>query len=263
MKYTAVIPTYNERENIEELIAQVLSVGPEFNVLVVDDNSPDGTGEIVHALQEENERVRVIHRARKSGLGTAYMDGMTLALAEGADFVVQMDADFSHPPSALPRMLAAAEGTGADVVIGTRYASGGRIKNWPLARHVLSRAGNFYARLLLGRSFSDYTSGFMLHRATSLSELPFCQFACSNFAFLVELKVEYAARGRRAVEVPIEFVNRERGASKISLRIVWEAFRIVLHIYRRHGRPGLGKVALPAAPDASLAASEGPPRRLP
>jgi dolichol-phosphate mannosyltransferase len=258
MKCTAVVPTYNERENIEELIAQILDLGPEFNVLVVDDNSPDGTGEIAHTLQQGNERVRVIHRARKSGLGTAYMDGMTLALAEGADFVVQMDADFSHPPAVLPQLLAIAEEAGADVVIGTRYAGGGRIKGWPIVRHVLSRVGNFYARMLLGRSFSDYTSGFMLHRASSLRELPFREFGCTNFAFLLELKAEYGRRGLRTEEMPIEFINRTRGASKISLGIVFEAFRIVLQINRRMRRERAATVALPVPQTDAISATEGP-----
>jgi dolichol-phosphate mannosyltransferase len=263
MKCTAVIPTYNERENIEGLIEQVLGLGPEFHVLIVDDNSPDGTGEIVRRLQEQSERVRVLQRPGKKGLGTAYMDGMTLALAEGADYVVQMDADFSHQPSALVQFLDTAQQTDAEVVIGTRYAQGGAIRNWPLSRKLLSRVGNTYARLLLGREMTDYTSGFMLHRSSALREVPFCEFAGSNFAFLLELKVEYARQGRRAVEVPIEFINRERGTSKISLRIVLEAFRIVLHIYRRHGRLTFAKVALPEPADATLATPEGPQRRLP
>jgi dolichol-phosphate mannosyltransferase len=263
MKCTAVIPTYNERENIAELIPQILALGPEFHVLVVDDNSPDGTGEVVHQLQQENQRVRVIHRARKSGLGTAYMDGMTLALAEGADFVVQMDADFSHPPSALPEFLAIAEGTGADVVIGTRYSGGGRVKGWPVARHLLSRCGNFYARILLGSSFSDYTSGFMLHRASVLRELPFRDFGCTNFAFLLELKSEYGRRGLRIAEVPIEFVNRTRGASKISLGIVIEAFRIVLQINRRMRRERAAGIAPSTAPAPDAISAPDSPKELP
>ena len=262
MKCTAVIPTYNERQNIGELIEQVLALGPEFHIVVVDDNSPDGTGELLRGIQERNGRVRVIHRAGKSGLGTAYMDGMTFALADGADYVVQMDADFSHSPACLPQFLSTAEETGADVVIGTRYASGGRIRNWPLARHVLSRVGNFYTRLLLGSTFSDYTSGFMLHRASALRDLPFCEFAGSNFAFLLEMKTEYGRRGLCTVEVPIEFVNRTRGASKIAPHIVWEAFRIVLHIYRRHGRAAYGSTALPEV-EAPLAAPDSPQRRVP
>lgn len=261
-KCIAVIPTYNERENIEELIVQVLGLGPEFHVLIVDDNSPDGTGEIVHKLQQENERVRVIHRARKSGLGTAYMDGMTVALADGADYVVQMDADFSHPPASVPEMLKIAEQTGADVVIGTRYAGGGRIEGWPIARHLLSRGGNWYARVMLGRAFSDYTSGFMLHRASVLRELPFREFGCSNFAFLLELKSEYGRRDLHIAEMPIEFVNRTRGASKISLSIVFEALRIVLQINRRVRRErAAGVVPLAGSPaDAldALSATEGP-----
>jgi dolichol-phosphate mannosyltransferase len=261
MNVTAVIPTYNERENIEDLVAQILALGPEFHVLVVDDNSPDGTGEIVHQLQQENERVHVIHRARKSGLGTAYMDGMTLALAEGADFVVQMDADFSHPPAMLPELLAIAKRTDADVVIGTRYSGGGRIKGWPIVRHLLSRGGNLYARMLLGSQFSDYTSGFMLHRSTALRELPFREFGCSNFAFLLELKSEYGRRKLHAEEMPIEFVNRTRGASKISMGIVFEAFRIVLQINRRMRRERALGVTLPVpAADAldAISATEGP-----
>lgn len=263
MKCTVVIPTYNERPNIEELISEVLSQGPEYHVLIVDDNSPDGTGEVVSRMQQENGRVGVIRRAGKRGLGSAYMEGLTQALASGADYVAQMDADFSHAPSYVPCFLARAQETGADVVIGTRYARGGKIRNWPLVRHLLSRAGNFYARLLLGRSYTDYTSGFMLHRASVLRELPFCQFGCSNFAFLLELKVEYARAGARVVEEPIEFVNRVRGTSKISLRIIWEAFWIVLHIFRRHGRARFGPVALPEPGDGPLAAPGGPQRKLP
>jgi dolichol-phosphate mannosyltransferase len=262
MKCTAVIPTYNERQNIGELIEQVLALGTEFHVVVVDDNSPDGTGDLLRSIEERTERVRVIHRPGKSGLGTAYMDGMTFALADGADFVVQMDADFSHSPIYLPLFLSTAEETGADVVIGTRYAGGGHVRGWPLARHVLSRVGNLYTRLLLGSKFSDYTAGYMLHRASALRELPFCDFAGSNFAFLLEMKVEYGRRGLCAVEVPIEFVNRTRGASKIAPHIVWEAFWIVLHIYRRHGRHVHGAASLPEA-ETPLATPESPQRRAP
>ena len=258
MKCTVVIPTYNERPNIEQIIAEILSQGPEYHVLIVDDNSPDGTGEIVRGLQEQNARVSVIRRPGKNGLGTAYMEGLTQALAGGADFVAQMDADFSHAPSCLPQFLARAQETGADIVIGTRYGRGGAIRNWPLARHVLSRCGNFYARVLLGSRFTDYTSGFMLHRASALRELQFCEFGCSNFAFLLEMKVEYARLGARTVEMPIEFVNRVRGASKISPHVVWEAFYIVLHIFRRHGRARFGPAALPEPADAQLATPEAP-----
>lgn len=263
MKCTVVIPTYNERPNIEELLPQILDLGPEFHVVVVDDNSPDGTGEAVHHLQERDGRVRVIHRARKSGLGTAYMDGMSLALAEGADYVAQMDADFSHSPAYLRQFLTEAEEGGADVVIGTRYAQGGRIRNWPVLRHLLSRAGNAYARLLLGRTFSDYTSGFMLHRASVLRELPFRELGCTNFAFLLELKAEYGRRGLRVVEMPIEFVNRTRGSSKISLAIVVEAFRIVLQIRRRLRRERAAAAAVAEAGEAQLRAADGSPRELP
>jgi dolichol-phosphate mannosyltransferase len=159
----------------------------------------------------------------------------------------------------LPKLLAIAEEKGADVVIGTRYSGGGRIKGWPIVRHVLSRVGNFYARMLLGRSFSDYTSGFMLHRASSLRELPFREFGCTNFAFLLELKAEYGRRGLRTEEMPIEFINRTRGASKISLGIVFEAFRIVLQINRRMRRERAAGTAIPipAAADA-ISAAEGP-----
>ncbi len=262
MKCIAVIPTYNERENIEELIPQILALGPEFHVLVVDDNSPDGTGEIVHKLQQENEHVRVIHRARKSGLGTAYMDGMVVALAEGADFVVQMDADFSHPPASVPEMLRIAEETGADGVIGTRYSGGGRIEGWPIARHVLSRVGNWYARVMLGAEFSDYTSGFMLHRASTLRELPFREFGVSNFAFQLEMKSAYGRRHLRIEEMPLRFVNRTRGASKISLDIVFEAFRTVLQIKRRMRRERAAGVAISVSPPAdagdAMSVTEGP-----
>jgi dolichol-phosphate mannosyltransferase len=259
MKCTVVIPTYNERGNIEELIGQILALGPEYHVLIVDDNSPDGTGEVVRGLQRLNERIGIIGRPGKNGLGTAYMEGLTRALAEGADFVAQMDADFSHAPSRLPQFLAKAQETGADVVIGTRYARGGAIRNWPLARHVLSRCGNFYARLLLGGRFTDYTSGFMLHRASVLRGLPFCEFGGSNFAFLLEMKVEYARAGARVVEEPIEFVNRTRGASKISLQVIWEAFYIVLHIFRRHGRARAAARGAVVEPEPSVPVAGGPP----
>lgn len=263
MRCTVVIPTYNERLNIEELVSQILSLGPEYDVLIVDDNSPDGTGEVVAQLVREDSRVDVIHRAGKAGLGTAYMAGLTRALSAGVDYVAQMDADFSHAPEYLAMFLTTAEETGADVVIGTRYAQGGRIRNWPLTRHLLSRVGNGYARLLLGKQFSDYTSGFMLHRASALRKIPFGELGCTNFAFLLELKVEYGRRGLHTVEMPIEFVNRTRGNSKITLAVVFEAFRIVLRIHERlrRGEPLEAETAAVATRQASQLSTPQAPRR--
>jgi dolichol-phosphate mannosyltransferase len=246
---TVVIPTYNERANIAQLVPEVLALGPGFRVLVVDDASPDGTGTWVAELARREPRVSLLARPGKTGLGTAYMEGLACALRDESDYVAMMDADFSHAPGALPAFLEVAKTQDADVVVGSRYVRGGRIRNWPLARHLLSRAGNAYARCLLGGPFTDYTSGFMLHRASALRQVPFERYGASDFAFLLELKADYAARGLRTVEVPIEFVDRARGVSKISWRVVREALGIVWQIRRRArgGRAGPRSRATPAA----------------
>jgi dolichol-phosphate mannosyltransferase len=231
---TVVIPTYNERENIPHLIGALRLAG--HRVLVVDDGSPDGTGAVVDELAADDSFVDVIHRTEKAGLGPAYGAGFRKALDAGAAVVVEMDADFSHNPNDLPRLVAAVS-EGADVVIGSRYVPGGSTPDWPLVRRLISRSGNIYARIMLGIRINDATAGFRAFRATALARLPFPEAEASGYAFQVEMAY-YAVRAGLAVrEVPITFRDREHGTSKMSMRIVVEAMWLVtVWGFQRMGR---------------------------
>jgi dolichol-phosphate mannosyltransferase len=221
MQTLAIIPTYNERDNIQPLVTAVLAAEPSLDVLIVDDASPDGTGEIAETLARESSRVRVMHRPGKQGLGTAYVAGFRYALAGGYDRVVEMDADFSHRPEDLPRLLEAAET--ADVVVGSRKVRGGRVVGWSPLRHILSAGGSLYTRLVLGLPVKDCTSGFMcLHRSV-LSALDFARVRSNGYSFLLEMKYLCYRSGFRLVEVPIVFPDRKVGRSKMSLAIILEA----------------------------------------
>jgi dolichol-phosphate mannosyltransferase len=221
MQTLAIIPTYNERDNIQPLVTAVLAAEPSLDVLIVDDASPDGTGEIAETLAQESSRVRVMHRPGKQGLGTAYVAGFRYALAGGYDRVVEMDADFSHRPEDLPRLLEAAET--ADVVVGSRKVRGGRVVGWSPLRHILSAGGSLYTRLVLGLPVKDCTSGFMcLHRSV-LSALDFARVRSNGYSFLLEMKYLCYRSGFRLVEVPIVFPDRKVGRSKMSLAIILEA----------------------------------------
>ena len=221
-----VIPTYNEKDNIARLIDQVLARDERLDVLVVDDGSPDGTGAIVDGIKASNPRVDVIHRDRKLGLGTAYLAGFKWALARHYAFVFEMDADFSHDPAHLPQFLDALGG--ADLVIGSRYRNGRvTVVNWPVGRLLLSYAANIYARVVTGLQLFDSTAGFKCFRREVLEALDLEAVRSSGYAFQIEMNFRAWKKGFRLVEIPIVFVDRTEGESKMSKRIVREAVWMV------------------------------------
>ena len=223
-----IIPTYNERENIPALLPRVLEY-PELSVLVVDDGSPDGTGDLVAAEVEHNPRVHLIRRAGKQGLGTAYVAGFRYALARGADFVFEMDADFSHDPRYLPDLLHAAE-TAYDLVIGSRYVAGGGTTDWGLGRQMISRGGNLYARMILGLRLSDMTGGYRCYRRQALQAINLDRIQSNGYSFQIEMAYRVHQAGLRVGEVPIIFPDRRVGASKMSKHIVFEALLNVVKL---------------------------------
>jgi dolichol-phosphate mannosyltransferase len=221
-----IIPTYNERVNIARIIDLVLARDDRLDVLVVDDGSPDGTGAIVDGIKATNPRVDVIHRARKLGLGTAYIAGFKWALAREYAFVFEMDADFSHDPAHLPQFLEAVEG--ADVVIGSRYRNGRvTVVNWPVGRLLLSFAANVYARVITGLQLFDSTAGFKCFRRQVLETVDLDAVKSSGYAFQIEMNFRAWKKGFRIVEIPIVFVDRTEGESKMSKKIVREAVWMV------------------------------------
>jgi dolichol-phosphate mannosyltransferase len=216
-----VVPTYNERENLPVLIAGLMQ-HQNVNVLIVDDDSPDGTGAAAHELAERHpERIRVMHRRQNRGLGRSYVDGLKLALDGPVDLICQMDADLSHDPAHLPSLIAAAGH--ADVVIGSRYVAGGRIVNWPLRRRLLSRFANIYVRTVTRLSARDCTSGYRCWRRDALATMPLDRFISDGYSFLVEMLYVAARRGCRIAEVPITFVERRQGESKLSRGVLIES----------------------------------------
>ena len=220
-RIAVIIPTYNERDNIRPITARVRSAIPRADVLIVDDNSPDGTGRIADELAAADKRVHVLHRRAKAGLGAAYVAGFEAALDQGYDSIVEMDADGSHQPEELPKLLAAL--AGADLVLGSRWAPGGRALNWPKSRVILSRAGNAYARIMLGIPFRDMTGGYRAYRASTLWKIGLEDVESVGYCFQVDLVRRAVQAGLVAAEVPITFVERARGTSKMSKAIVCEA----------------------------------------
>lgn len=220
-----VIPTYNENENIERLTRQLLGLEIGVSVLIVDDNSPDGTGEIADRLARESSQVSVLHRKCKEGLGNAYRHGFEVALDMGADYIFQMDADFSHNPKYVPLMLQAAESH--DIVIGSRYVPGGGTENWGWSRKLISRGGGFYTRAVTGIKIMDPTSGFRCFRSDVIKAIDFSRISASGFGFQVELSYVCSAMGFDIYELPIVFADRTEGTSKMSRSIVWEALLLV------------------------------------
>lgn len=216
-----VVPTYEERENLAPAVARLHASVPDVDVLVVDDASPDGTGELADELAADDDRVQVLHRAAKNGLGGAYLDGFRYALTGEHQVVVEMDADGSHAPEDLPTLLAALED--ADVVLGSRYVPGGHVVNWPWHREVLSRGGNLYSRLALGMPTRDITSGYRVYHRTVLEQLNLDTVASQGYCFQVDMAWRAVQAGFRIREVPITFTERERGSSKMSGAIVAEA----------------------------------------
>jgi dolichol-phosphate mannosyltransferase len=217
-----IIPTYNEIENLERIVERLLTAVPAAHALVVDDGSPDGTGELADKLATGDPRVHVLHRTEKAGLGPAYVAGFTWARAHGFDVLVEMDADGSHAPEQLPDLLAALE-TGADLALGSRYVAGGRVVDWPVHRLLLSRAGNTYVRWALRLPLSDATGGYRAVRGELVDRLPFDDVASHGYCFQVDWAWRAWRSGARVVEVPITFAERTLGRSKMSGSIVREA----------------------------------------
>ncbi len=225
MDKLVIVPTYNERENIDPLIAKVLSLPHGLDILVVDDASPDGTATIVQEWQKKSERVHLIQRPGKMGLGSAYRDGFRYALAHGAEYVFEMDADFSHDPNALGEFLHHIED--ADIVLGSRYLNGVTVVNWPLSRLILSYTANLYTRVITGMPLADATGGFKCFRRRALEGIRLDKVKSEGYSFQIEMSFRCWRRGFRIKEIPIVFVDRRAGVSKMSRRIVWEAAGMV------------------------------------
>jgi dolichol-phosphate mannosyltransferase len=225
-----VLPTYNERENIEPIVAAILAQSDEFEVLVVDDNSPDGTGYLADALSVASSRVHVLHRSRKLGLGTAYIQGFVWAVEREYAYVFEMDADFSHDPSDLLRLRAPLIAGEADASVGSRWVPGGGTRNWSFLRTLISRGGSLYSRLILGMPVQDLTSGFKCFGRHVLERLDLQAVRSNGYAFQVEMNYRCFLRGFRVKEVPIIFVDRRVGKSKMGGHIVSEAMLVVLKL---------------------------------
>ena len=229
-----IVPTYNERENLEIIASRLHAAVPGAHLLVVDDNSPDGTGTLADTLAQREPWVHVVHRTAKAGLGAAYVAGFGWARENGYEVVVEMDADGSHAPEQLPRLLDAL--ADADLVLGSRYVPGGQVINWPRSRELLSRGGNLYTRTLLQLPLHDATGGYRAYRRHVLDALPLAEISSQGYCFQVDLAWQTWRLGFRVVEVPITFVERERGESKMSRRIVAEAlWRVTVWGIRSRG----------------------------
>ncbi len=222
MKFLVLMPTFNERQNLENSVLQVLQAVPGINLLIIDDNSPDGTGAIADKLSEENSEVSVLHRESKKGLGRAYLDGFTWAAKNSFDFVIQMDADGSHQPKNLSDLISKARPS--RLVIGSRWIPGGEVLNWPWYRKVISRFGNLYARRLLGTKVMDMTAGYRLYPVSSLAKMKLQDVQAQGYGFQIEMTLLAIEEGLEVVEVPISFVERTVGKSKMTMKIVLEAF---------------------------------------
>src|SRR5512139_4226825 len=239
-----VVPTYNEAENLAWIVGRLRAAVPHADVLVVDDDSPDGTGRIADGLAVEDPQVSVVHRTTKEGLGAAYLHGFRVALGRGYDVIGEMDADGSHQPEELPRLLGALED--ADLVLGSRWVSGGSVVNWPWTREALSRGGNLYTRVLLGIPVKDATGGFRLFRRTTLEKIDLGDVESVGYCFQADLAWRTVEAGLRVQEVPIEFVERVRGESKMSPDIAVESLRRItrwgVHERRRQAGDVLSRV---------------------
>jgi dolichol-phosphate mannosyltransferase len=220
------IPTYNEAENIEPITQAVLKAEPRVDILIVDDNSPDGTGKIADTLAAREPRIRVLHREKKEGLGRAYLAAFRWALAEGYTYIIEMDADFSHDPRYLPQFVDAAE-AGADLVLGSRYVTGGGTVNWGIGRQVISRGGSLYARTILGVDIRDLTGGFKCFNRRVLETIGLDEVKSSGYAFQIELTYRTLKKGFTVREIPIVFEDRRVGHSKMSRKIFLEALTMV------------------------------------
>jgi dolichol-phosphate mannosyltransferase len=234
LKYLIIIPTYNEAQNITKLIKEILKFPNNFEILIIDDNSTDGTGDIVKALARKNDRISIIERPSKLGYATAVMEGFKYGINNSLDAVIQMDADFSHDPSYLPEFVY--QSKNHQVVIGSRYIKDGRVINWPLKRKMLSYLANIYVRLLTGIDVHDATSGYRCIRREVLENVDFKQIKSRGYAFLIENAFLFWKNKYSIKEIPIIFVERVKGSSKISKKIIIEAFFIVLRLALRRLR---------------------------
>lgn len=228
MKALVILPTYNEKENIQSILSAILSIHDEIDILVVDDNSPDGTGDIVDSMISDFPRIRVIHRPEKLGLGTAYIEGFKHAIKKQYNYTFEMDADFSHDPKELPNFLKEIEN--ADLVIGSRYIPKGKIVGWGPIRYVISMGGNLFARFVLKLPIKDCTSGFRCYKTSILKQLDLTQITSEGYGFQVEILYHCYKKGFKITEIPITFTDRVVGKSKMSKKIVFEAFKQVLKL---------------------------------
>jgi dolichol-phosphate mannosyltransferase len=225
-----VLPTYEEAENLPGIVAAILDILPAATLLVVDDSSPDGTGELAERLAADQPRIRVRHRAGKEGLGRAYLDGFRVALDGGATSLIQMDADWSHDPAVLPALLEPIASGRADLVIGSRYVRGGKVLDWGLGRRLISRLGSLFARVVLSLRAGDLTGGFKAWRASTLAAIPFDGVHAGGYVFQIEMTYRASRAGARVEEVPITFQDRRVGRSKMSRRIIVEALIVVVRL---------------------------------
>lgn len=232
-KALVIIPTYDEKDNVGPVSRAVLDVVPEANILFVDDNSPDGTGELADRMHDVDPRIHVLHRTEKAGLGRAYIAGFKWALERGYEFIFEMDADFSHDPAELPNFLRAAQN--ADLVLGSRYVNGVRITNWPLRRLLLSKSAATYVRILTGMPVTDPTGGFKCYRRAVLEAIPLDSIQSNGYSFQVEMSHTTWNLGFRIKEIPITFVDRRAGYSKMSADIFKEAIWMVWKLAFRNG----------------------------
>lgn len=225
MKVLVIMPTFNEAGNIHNAVTRLFDHNKEVDLLIVDDSSPDGTGQLADELAKSNKKISVLHRAGKEGLGAAYIAGFRWAFERGYDYLVEMDADGSHRPEDLPKLLAVCENF--DLVIGSRYVRGGKTMNWPFYRQWLSRGGNIYARIMLGSKLNDMTAGFRVFKAEFLKKFDFESINARGYSFQIEMAYRTIRSGGKATEVPITFVEREIGVSKMSTNIVTEALMLM------------------------------------
>jgi Glycosyltransferases involved in cell wall biogenesis len=233
-----IIPTYNEKENIEKIIRAVRALEDDFHILIIDDGSPDGTAQIVKGLQSEfPESLFIIERAGKQGLGTAYMAGFKWSVEHGYDYVIEMDADFSHNPADLPRLYRACSENGADLAIGSRYCNGISVINWPIGRVIMSYYASAYVRTVLGMKVYDTTAGFKCYRRKVLETIDFSRIKMRGYGFQIEMKYNTYKLGFKIEEVPIIFVDRKEGTSKMSSSIFGEAFWGVIKLRFRKIKP--------------------------
>ena len=258
-----IVPTYNERENIQPLLDGIFEVVPDIHVLFVDDNSPDKTGELARSISEKDARIHHLHRENKEGLGRAYVAGFRWALERGYEFVFEMDADRSHDPGALPRMIETAES--CDLVLGSRYVGGIRVINWPLNRLILSKGAALYVRILTGMPFSDPTGGYKCFRRAVLETLDLDGVRSSGYSFQIEMTYKAWTTGFKVQETPITFIERQEGESKMSAGIIREALIIVWRLLFKHRfkrsaakRPHPRSVVVAAAGEAGADADPAP-----